>query len=214
MMNADGTDPHNVTNNPAEDEAPMWLPDGSKIVFYSSRSPAGYYAMNPDGSNPVRLDQIPADAYELDWSPDGGRVTFTKASQIWVMNADGSNQVQLTRGSRYEYGTPAWSPDGRKIAYTSYETESGYGFSEVFAMDADGGNPTNLTNEGFRDLDYAPAWSPDGSKIAYFTYDGGSFGGISSLWDIFVMNADGSNQTPLTRSQYLQDDDPQWSPRP
>ena len=72
------------------------------------------------------------------------------------MNADGSGLRKLTRGPAYD-GNPAWSPDGRKIAFGRA--------GEIYVMNADGSGQRNLTRNPARD--FAPAWSPDGRKIAF-----------------------------------------------
>ena len=94
------------------------------------------------------------------------------------MSADGSGQRRLTRDARYP-ATPAWSPDGRKIAF-----EGGpYATSSVYVVNADGSGQRRLARNG-----EAPAWSPDGRTIAFFSDS-----------KIYVMNADGSEHRPLTK---------------
>ncbi len=116
---------------------------------------------------------------------------------IYAMNADGSNQTQLTNNTATEQH-PAWSPDGTKIAFNSDRD----GNFEIYLMNADGSSQTNLTNNPvFEDQ---PAWSPDGSKIAFHRGQGPS----SEIW---VMNADGTNQTRLTNNT-ASDSGPAWSP--
>src|SRR6187551_121747 len=83
--------------------------------------------------------------------------------------------------------SPAWSPDGSKIAYGS---STGASASEIYAMNADGSGQTNLTNDPADDS--SPAWSPDGSQIAFSRFDD------NVAADVYVMNADGSDQTDLT----------------
>jgi hypothetical protein len=112
------------------------------------------------------------------------------------MNADGSNQINLTN-SRTEEG-PAFSPDGSKIAFVS----SRNGNFEIYVMNADGSGQTRLTNNPANDID--PSFSPDGSKIAFVSRRDGNF-------EIYVMNADGSGQTRLTNNPGF-DSAPSFSP--
>src|SRR3989449_10108805 len=115
--------------------------------------------------------------------------------EIYVMDADGSNQTRLTNNPARD-GEPAWSPDGTKIVFVSQRD----GNAEIYAMNADGSNQTRLTNNSADDV--SPDWSPDGTKIV-FVRPG------SSLNDIFVINADGSGQRKITEG-FLSS--PVWSP--
>ena len=147
--------------------------------------------MDADGSNVVRLttnsvsdsDWLPA------WSPDGRRIAFQSNrdgdTEIYVMNADGSNTSRLTNNFFYSDSSPDWSPDGSRIAFHS--TRDG-GF-EIYAMDADGSNVVRLTNNSVDDAN--PSWSPDGRRIAFDSNrDGDS--------EIYAMDPDGSNVVRLT----------------
>jgi Tol biopolymer transport system component len=172
VMDADGSNRTRLTNNSAKDENPSWSPDGTKIAFQSNRFSRS--------DQPVDLSNLP--------------------SSIYVMDADGSNQIRLTDRAGWD-ASPSWSPDGSKIAFESNRGDSNN--SRIFVMNSDGSNHINLT-DGME-----PSWSPDGSKIAFNWYV--NVGGNKERSDIFVIDVDGSNQINLTTNSYS-DWSPSWSP--
>jgi Tol biopolymer transport system component len=119
-------------------------------------------------------------------------------AQLWVMRADGTGQRALTQGE-----TPAWSPDGRRIAYSG---ERNVGASDIFVIGFRGGGRLRLTETKYRyEEQHSPVWSPDGRKIAFQGYDDGVY------W-ISVVDADGSREHQLTPSANQVDTGPAWSP--
>ena len=74
--------------------------------------------MNADGSNPVRLAST-GQVYDLTWSPDGRKIAFVTSSNIYVMNADGSNRVQVTESNDISFFGIDWSPNGNKLVFVS-----------------------------------------------------------------------------------------------
>ena len=138
------------------------------------------------------------------WSPDGKHIVYIHAddtvndvavnAQVWVMNADGSNQKALTSDAPIKDQVPNWSPDGKKIVYAS-----GEGVAEgIWVMNSDGSDNHQLSGCLPADAtpcaqgeDFGPVWSPDGTKIAFLR----TFQNLGTEdRPIYVMNADGSDQ--------------------
>jgi Tol biopolymer transport system component len=153
----------------------------------------------------------PPDVQTPAWSPDGRRLAFVSKrdgnSEIYVMNADGSAQENLTRQPASD-SNPSWSRDGRKLVFVSRRD----GNSEIYVMNPDGSGLRNLTRTPSDDLD--PAWSPDGRTIAYVQKK--CVPATSSCrrgrWEAYlaVVNADGSGLRRLTtRPAYVLN--PGWS---
>lgn len=195
-----GEDPVPLTGQGANDYMPVWSPDGARIAFQSDRDgQLDIFVMNADGSGRTNLTEHPAvdggqpalgaGASNITWSPDGERIAFVTErdgdSEIYVMDADGANPINLTNHPGFD-ASPSWSPDGGQIVFESSRDLD----SEVYLMNADGSNPVNLTNRP--GPDGQPAWSPDGAHIAYVS---------GADRDVFRMRADGSNPVNLTRNR-------------
>jgi len=119
--------------------------------------------------------------------------------EIYLMGADGRNQINLTNNDASEL-YPTWSPDGSKIAFTSDRD----GDREIFVMDADGSNVIRLTDDD--SVDSSPTWSPDGNKIAFASDRNGNA-------SICVMEAIGSNVICLPNNDaFTHAYGPDWSP--
>jgi Tol biopolymer transport system component len=133
---------------------------------------------------------------------------------IWVMDADGTNQTNLTNTPDTNEGQPAWSADGTKIAFTGpgdpNEDNSG-GLGDIYVMDADGTDRTNLTNTP-DDLEYQPSWAPSGAQLTFVREVEGRV--FLEQPDIFVMDADPATTNDainLTQSDESEIQ-PDWSP--
>lgn len=189
-----------------------------QILFQTDRDGVQQlYTMAPDGSDQINVsmtavNEAYASGTSVEWSPAGDRVVYVRptaeiTTELWIMNADGSDHRMLTSGSTDV--TPTWSPDGTRIAF-----QRSPGFAppfEIWAIDAAGGDAARVFSD---ESAFAPAWSPDGLQIAFVSNSSGG-----SDYDLWVMDADGSGAAPITstvgdESGSFFDDvaPPRWSP--
>ena len=184
------------------------------VAFVSERDGnSEIYVINVDGTGLLRLtDHAGVDA-DPAWSPDGKQIVFVSdrggsGADLYTMDADGSNVVRRTeQGSTT---APSWSPDGKTIAFSSLRGGQ-YGIY-VTAVDGDWANPTRVGYD--RGWNAHPAWSPDGHRIAFVS----DWRAFDFLFDVYVMNADGSQITTLLEGAFFYADgqvyyfQPSWSP--
>jgi Tol biopolymer transport system component len=171
----------------------------SFIAFSSDRTGTNQiYTFNTNGSITTQLTFTGSNSCPS-FSPDGAKIAFVRGSDIWVMNADGSGQTNITNNGSAALVPPSWSPNGARIVYVN-------GGGGLYTMNANGTNQQRIPNT--TRLDSNPSWSPDGTKVAY-DQRGGLTG--RTVYHICVINVDGSAQTFLTSvaafNQY-----PAWSP--
>src|SRR4029079_18185543 len=224
LVDVGGTQAQRLNDNHDGDSLPAISPDGTRIVFDSNRlrtagQPANttqLFLMNIDGSAQTPL----ISGSSASWSPDGKRIAFhasasgaaaptrvepgAPSSDSDIFIADVAGLLAKRATPRNLTNTPAaldddadWSPDGRRIVYTSRAaTVRGSNAvndpsAEIYVINADGsGAPLRLTTN--QEEERAPAWSPDGRRILYVARKGGPD------FELCVMNADGTGQTQLT----------------
>ncbi|CAL2084990.1 TolB protein [Tenacibaculum sp. 190524A05c] len=184
-----------------------WSPNGKQFAFYAKyddKKTWSIHTMDIDGSNRKRLthtknkwDSAPA------WSPDGKKITFSREykdskgiwqSEIWIMNSDGSEQIQI---KSLKGGSPFFTSDGRIVFSSELKNKK----SELSIADINGDNLIQLTNNDANECH--PDVSPDGTQITFMSDRDGNY-------EIYVMNIDGSNQRRLTNNN-LDDWYPSWS---
>jgi TolB protein len=191
----------NLTRYPGREGLPRWSPDGTRILFISTRSvvPA-IWVVALDGADFTQLGQASAPQSDPSWSPDGRRVLFASQEQrnwdIYLMDADGQNATNLTNNPADDVA-PKWSPDGQLIVFQSGRD----GGSDLYVMSADGSGLVNITQTP-ADGEANFVWSPDGQRVIYSASAGGQS-------EIFAVNRDGGNRVNLTNDP-ADDVDPQW----
>lgn len=162
VMNANGSGQRKLTRGHGSKSSPVWSPNGSKLAYAHDTQ------VVRNVGTPQEYTSYP--------------------SHIFVINADGSRGLRLTRTEKYAYedkSSPKWSPDGRTIVFERYD-DGDYWISVVTA---DGSGQRSLTR-GWPPEDANPAWSPDGQKIAFTNVHDGS---------VYVMRPDGSGRRVLAR---------------
>lgn len=181
VVNADGTGTTRVTSDPADGE-PAWSPDGRRLAFvHVAAGRRRIVVANVDGTGlTVITPTLERDVDDPEWSPDGTRIAFSDSTDVYVVNSDGSNLVNLTADAA-EPGKsdhPSWSPDGSKLAFAYLNS------IKVVAPDGTG-STTIVPNLGEI---WEIAWSPDGQTIAFSDDAGGPL-----QEELFVVDADGTN---------------------
>jgi Tol biopolymer transport system component len=175
------------------------LPGRNGVIAFSSNRDGDFdiWTVDATGFYPVQLTNAPGSDGQPSYSPNGKRIAFQSTRdfpatappatvfEIYVMNADGTNPVRLTNNAVLDF-EPVFSPDGKKLAFYSNRD----GDFEIYVMNADGTNVVQLTSNS--DADTQPEWSPNGTQIAFNRVPSGS-----TQSQIYVMDADGSDQTPV-----------------
>jgi Tol biopolymer transport system component len=196
VMNADGSEPRQLTALPGAEWHADWSPDGNWLLFTAStggNDNAGIYLISAEGGEPQALLVDAYDNKAADWSPDGTQIAFSSNRDgnlnIFIMNADGSHISKVIDSGLDDY-LPEWSPDGRQIAFfaANWPTIK----QDIFTVNLDGTNLQNLTNTP-RIVDEDPKWSLDGNQIIFQSDRDGNF-------EIYSMNSDGSQAQNLTNN--------------
>jgi Tol biopolymer transport system component len=214
----DGSNLKQLTNEAHLGVNPNWSPDGTEIT-YSEQGTANW---SPDGAEVPSCEQgmggediavMSADGsnlrvlctngtYGLDptWSPDGTKLAYSSSGDIYMMDSDGSNRVNLTKTPRVDELNPAFSPNGSQICFYAALPGRSRVPGGYYVMDKGASDLYLLFEVPYDNYQGACDWSPDGTKIAFNADE-----------EVYVINADSTNSTALTRNSAL-DGSPSWSP--
>lgn len=213
VMNADGSDPRQLTDDNGGGQTPRWSRDGTMIAF--SRGAGDVAIMNADGTDirtvmeaqqEATAEPCRAGAFVGGWSPDDSRITYYSASvtrqtgQVCTVAVDGSDIRDVVDDPAAYSVEPVYSPDGKQIVYRAIVN----GQHDIWIADLESGQKWNLTHNA--DLDIEPDWSPDGQWIAF-----GSIAQGEPNFNLYVMRPDGSDVRQITTDP-PKEANPVWAP--
>ena len=217
-MNPDGSNPINLTQNPAIDFTPVWSPSGEQILFVSFREEGeSLYLMDADGGNIERVLDNWHSRSNATWSPDGKQIASVRDGILYIITLDDKSVVPVAETGFETIGDPAWSPDGQEIAFVHLRRKQGY---ELRLLNVETLKQTVLLSELEKyPVKSDPAWSPNGEQIAFVLH---KFRPILSHTDafawqdeetIYIINRDGSNLRQLVSEKGPDALHPTWSPQ-
>jgi len=202
MMDYDGKRQTRITFNDYIDLMPSWSYDGEKILYTSYRSSAPDLYLFYLYTGKTELISRGGINYRADWLPEGDKIVYTSSkngdnTEIYLREMGSGKETRLTF-NRIIDTSPAFSPNGKEIAFTSERS----GTPQIYIMDIDGTNVRRITTEGaYHDN---PTWSPDGTRLAYVSR-------IENRFDIYTYNFKDNSIIKLTEKAG-RNENPAWSP--
>lgn len=219
MANSDFSSQRQLSIGPQYAWGASWSPDSEQIVYTTidtKRAPyfegnVEIFKMNIGGSGLVNLSKSNAEDYAPSWSPDGIKILFYTNRdgnfEIYSMDSNGNNPVNLTNTPNSDEFAPSWSPDGKKIAYHSMPKNDNEKYVDTCIMESNGESQINLTSNALAKRNvYRPyfkgaaptyafetCWSPDGREIAYASRRNGEF-------EIFIIKVNDGEVRQLTNN--------------
>jgi len=216
-----GTPAHSLTAGP-KDGSPIWSSDGKRIAYISEAGPS-VIVMQADGTDAQTV--FHGEVTAISWSPDGKQLALSGTpipppdkvygDQIYLVPLDGSEPRNLSQSEDADTW-PAWSPDGKRIAFLRPLPNSFY--NAMYLMNADGSDQHQLTSSDVPVVNVEPdwlPWSPDGRSLLFHEIsfsDGTPAANVApAVLSLDVINVDGTN---LRRISAKEEEDifPRWSP--
>jgi TolB protein len=200
VMDIDGANIHQLTNDNVLSLSPKFSADSEKIAYtsYKSHFP-DVWVMNLVASKRTRVSFFPGLNGQPAFSPDGSQLALILSKdgnpELYTISAAGGNPMRLTR-TRGTEASPAWSPDGAQIAFVSDDR----GSAQIYTMPVSGGSATRLKTNSLYATE--PSWSPDGKKIAYSFRNGGNI-------QIAMLSLEKQDNTVLTQTSNCES--PSWT---
>jgi Tol biopolymer transport system component len=209
LINPDGTGYQRITSNLWLDAYPSWSPDGTKILFLSwldyPDNTLDIFVMNSNGTNPLELYDSGFHDADPHWV--GTQIVFTRESQIWIMEDNGTNARQVTG---FEFAgqqgnanlplgdyDPRLNPTGDRICFDRMvDDQSTSGNYDFYKINTNGTEETAITSTGWQQ--FMAEWSHAGDQLL-FTVAAKGGGGI---FDMYTMNPDGSDLTNITPADW------------
>ncbi len=203
-MAADGTNQTRITTMNLDELNPAWSPKGAKVAFERANGlRSDIWISKPDGTGLRQLTTHAANDVRPAFSNTGTKIVFASdrnsthgKHDLFVMEANGANQVAITNTPTIDENYPSWSPDGLSIAFSRD--------GDIYRASTSGTNLQRLTSGTFQEFE--PDWSPNGSKIVYRT-------GIDTVDDIWTLNASGGGHVNVTNNGSIVEERPVWSPQ-
>jgi len=195
VMPVGGGEARKLTSLETDVGPAVWSPDG-KLILFASQVPEDM----PPASKMTRArwNRRPKVVTKTQYKNDGQGYTLDTWSHLFIVAAEGGQIKQITDGDWDDFA-PAWSPDGRQIAFSRKQNGlTDYNASDIWVVNADGGNPRQISQNVYHAT--SPSWSPDGTIIAFYGANDKRLGLEESLYRVWTAPVSGGAPQPLTTS--------------